>query len=146
LMVAMLLGLIVIGGATSIMLANKQSYRANEALSQVQETARTAFELLARDLRQAGATGCDNSGRVGSVLRTSGPEWWLDWNAIIGYDGNTAMPAVDIGTEPTERVDGTDAFEIRGTEGSAYSVETHDPSAASIKLNAATPAIELNDV
>ncbi len=146
LMVAMLLGLIVIGGATSIMLANKQSYRANEALSQVQETARTAFELLARDLRQAGATGCDNSGRVGSVLKTTGSQWWLDWGAITGYDGSTAMPAVDIGSAATERIDGTDAFEIRGTDGMAYSVETHDASAASIKLNATLPAIQVNDV
>lgn len=145
LMVAMLLGLIVIGGATSIMLANKQSYRANEALSQVQETARTAFELLARDLRQAGATGCDNSGRVGSVLG-AGTQWWSNWGGITGYDGSTVNPAVAIGTAVAERVGGTDSFEIRGTEGMALSVETHDPSAASIKLNAVTPPIQVNDI
>src|SRR5690554_4826207 len=64
LMVAMVLGLVVIGGAISLTLANRQSYRTNEGLSQVQESARTAFELLARDLRQAGVSGCDNEGQV----------------------------------------------------------------------------------
>ena len=144
LMVALLLGLIVIGGATSIMLANRQSYRTNEALSQVQESARTAFELLARDLRQAGATGCDNTGRVGSVLG-AGP-WWTDWRGLVGYEAGTENPAASIGTEPEERVAGTDSFQIRSTEGAAFSLETHDPATGTIKLNATAPAIVVDDV
>src|SRR5688572_13095418 len=69
LMIAMLLGLVVMGGAVSLLMANKQSYRTNEALSQVQESARTAFELLSRDVRQAGVNGCVNNGRVANVLK-----------------------------------------------------------------------------
>ena len=144
LMVALLLGLIVIGGATSIMLANRQSYRTNEALSQVQESARTAFELLARDLRQAGATGCDNTGRVGTVLG-AGP-WWRDWGGLIGYDAGTENPAVAVGTEPQARVAGTDSFQIHSTDGAAFSLETHDPATGSMKLNATAPAIQVDDI
>ena len=48
LMIAMLLGLIVIGGVSSIFLANQQTYRSNEALSEVQDGARVAFEMLSR--------------------------------------------------------------------------------------------------
>ena len=69
LMISMMLGLIVIGGVVSVVLAGKQSYRTNEALSQVQESARTAFELMARDIRQAGANGCGNNDRVANVLK-----------------------------------------------------------------------------
>jgi type IV pilus assembly protein PilW len=68
LMISMVLGLVVIGGALGVVLSNRQSYRTNEGLSQVQERARTAFELLARDVRQAGVTGCNNNGRVANVL------------------------------------------------------------------------------
>jgi prepilin-type N-terminal cleavage/methylation domain-containing protein len=44
LMISMLLGLVIIGAATGVILANRQSYRTNEGLSQIQESARTAFE------------------------------------------------------------------------------------------------------
>jgi len=63
LMVAMALGLVIVGGVVSVLTANKRSYRANEGLAQVQEAARTAFELIARDVRQSGNTGCDNAAR-----------------------------------------------------------------------------------
>ena len=47
LMIAMLLGLIVVGGVSSIFLANQQTYRSNEALSEVQDGARVSFEICA---------------------------------------------------------------------------------------------------
>src|SRR5215469_8159464 len=69
LMVAMLLGLVVIGGVTSVFLAGQQTYRSNEALGDVEQGSRTAFELLSRDIRNAGNTGCDtSSGRVANVV------------------------------------------------------------------------------
>lgn len=145
LMVAMLLGLIVVGGALSLIAANKQSYRTNEALAQVQESARTAFELLARDIRQAGSTGCDNSGRVGFVLNSS-TNWWQNWAGLVGYEGTTANPAVTIGTATGERVSATDSFQIRGTESPGLSIKTHDPSAATLELNATSAVIANGDI
>ena len=43
LMIALLLGLIVIGSAGSIYLANKRAYPATEVLGRVQESSRVAF-------------------------------------------------------------------------------------------------------
>lgn len=54
LMIAMVLGLVVVAGVISVFIANKQSYRTNEALSQVQDASRTAYEFMARDIRMAG--------------------------------------------------------------------------------------------
>ncbi|HET7222033.1 MAG TPA: prepilin-type N-terminal cleavage/methylation domain-containing protein, partial [Rhodanobacteraceae bacterium] len=72
LMIAMLLGLIVIAGVTSVFLAGQKSYRTNGALAEVEDGSRIAFELLARDIRQAGETGCDtSSGRITNVLKNS---------------------------------------------------------------------------
>src|SRR5687768_1961532 len=94
-MVSMVLGLIIVGGATSLILANRQSYRTNEALSQVQESGRTAFELLARDVREAGMSGCDSNGRMANVLDTDdGIAWWQTWFGIAGYEGSEVNPAV----------------------------------------------------
>lgn len=147
LMVAMVLGLVIIGGATGVILANRQSYRTNEALSEVQESARTAFELLARDAREAGITGCENNGRLANVLDTSGgTAWWQTWFGIAGYDGGAVNPAVAIGSEPAERVEGTDSVILQGIRGMGLSVETHEPTSANFKINAASPAITVGDV
>src|SRR5690349_11843804 len=98
LMISMVLGLVVIAGVISVLLANKRSYRSNEGLGQVQETARTAFELLARDIRQAGGTGCDNARRMSNVLTPPYTSWWENWASIEGFDGGADDPAVTEGT------------------------------------------------
>ena len=63
LMIAMVLGLVIIGGATSLIVANRQSYRTNEGLSQVQESARTAVELLSRERGLAFTSSADGLNR-----------------------------------------------------------------------------------
>ncbi len=67
LMISMVLGLLVIAGVGSVFLANKDAYRTNEALSQVQDAARTSFEFLAREARQAGSSPCGTN-NIQSVL------------------------------------------------------------------------------
>jgi type IV pilus assembly protein PilW len=144
LMIAMLLGLVVTGAAVSVLLSNKQSYRTNEALSQVQESARTAFELLARDVRQTGINGCDNKGRVANVLPAA--SWWDSWFVIRGYDGAVSDPAVVFGTAVAQRVDGTDSLVLQGAEGEGLSLVSHDAAAASFAINAAASNFVVNDI
>ncbi len=54
LMIAMLLGLILIGGVVNIFLASSQTYRLQEAMFRVQESGRFALDMMLRDLRDAG--------------------------------------------------------------------------------------------
>jgi type IV pilus assembly protein PilW len=63
LMVALVLGLLVAGAAFAIFHANQLSYRSNEGLNRVQESARVAFELMSRDIRAAGGSACSNVAR-----------------------------------------------------------------------------------
>ena len=122
LMISMVLGLVIIGGATSVMLANQQSYRTNEALSQVQESQRSAFELLSRDVREAGFNGCNSRGRVANVLerRSPGPYWWQTWVGMQGFDGRQAGGAVSFGTAVGTRVEGTDSIVVQGVQGLGF--------------------------
>jgi type IV pilus assembly protein PilW len=145
LMVALVLGLVVVGAAVSVVLANKQSYRTNEALSQVQESARTAFELLARDLRQAGMSGCDRSGRIANVLLPNAA-WWQTWFGLRGVAGDESDPAVATGTAVAERVAGTDSIQLQGIEGAGLTVQSHDPVSATFKISATTSGLALGDV
>ncbi len=104
LMIAMILGLVVMAGVVSVFLAGQQSFRTNDALADVQDSARVAFELMARDIREAGLTGCNSvNGRIANVL-ANGPgaatvKWWADWdsndnNPLRGFDAGMADPAL----------------------------------------------------
>jgi type IV pilus assembly protein PilW len=145
LMVAMVLGLVVVGGVVSVLLGNKRSYRTNEGLSQIQESARTAFELLARDARQTGATGCDSSGRVANVLNP-GTAWWQTWSGVAGFEGTATDPAVAVGTGTGDRVGGTDSIQVQSIDGTGLSVKTHNPAAATVQINAASTTFTPDDV
>lgn len=147
LMVAMVLGLIFIGGAVSLTLANRRSYSTNEGLSQVQEGGRTAFELLARDIRQAGLTGCDNTNPIDNVLDTgAGTEWWQTWFGVRGYGGAQASTGAAFGAARGDRVAGTDSIQTQGIQGLGLTVESHDPAAAYLQINAGATDIEAGDV
>ncbi len=152
LMIAMLLGLIVIAGVSSVFLANLRSYHTNTALGNVQSNARIAFELMARDIRQAGLTGCNSqSPRIANVLN-GGPyknndKWWANWNnAVHGYDAGSADPAVAIGTGTGERVSGTDSIELLGARGAGLTVVTHDKNAANFTVNKTSNDIANGDI
>jgi type IV pilus assembly protein PilW len=153
LMVALVLGLIVIGGVTSVFLSNQQSYRSNQAMGEVQDNSRIAFEFMARDLRNAGLTGCGNAGRISNVLKNGpvagGTDWWANWdNAIHGYDNGVGDPAVTTGAALGERVAGTDSIELIGATGAGWSVNLHSASASppTIQLNEASSSLQAGDV
>lgn len=148
LMVAMLLGLIVIGGVTSVFLANQRTYRTNQALSDVQNGSRVAFELMARDIRNAGLTGCNNNGRVANVLNNPGSAWWANWgNALVGYTGAQTDPATGgFGTGASQRIAGTDSIMLIGAADSGLSVAQDNEPAANFKLNETTSDLKQGDV
>lgn len=142
LMVAMLLGLIVIGGVTSVFLANQQVYRTNAALGEVQDNTRMSFELLAQNIREAGLLGCGSNGQVANVLPESpsngGTDWWADWNkSLVGYGAGTATtnPALTVGTAPGNQVSGTDSLTILSAADGGLSVNTQTASATTFTLN-----------
>jgi type IV pilus assembly protein PilW len=54
LMIATTLGLFLIGGAIAIHLNGSATYRVNEAIARVQETANVAMDIVVEDLRRAG--------------------------------------------------------------------------------------------
>jgi type IV pilus assembly protein PilW len=70
LMIAMVLGLIVMGAAFAVFMSNQSTFGANEGLNRMQENARVAFELMSRDIRAAGGSACSNM----SVVESAGAE------------------------------------------------------------------------
>ncbi|MCA1938752.1 MAG: prepilin-type N-terminal cleavage/methylation domain-containing protein [Dechloromonas sp.] len=58
LMVAMTIGLILMLGATGVLITNQRAFTATEGLSQIQENSRIAVDMIARDIREAGGHPC----------------------------------------------------------------------------------------
>ncbi|MBJ7574797.1 prepilin-type N-terminal cleavage/methylation domain-containing protein [Luteimonas sp. MC1828] len=67
LMIAMVLGLVVMGAAFAVFMSNQNTFGTNEGLNRIQENARVAFELMSRDIRAAGGSACSNMSVVESV-------------------------------------------------------------------------------
>ncbi|MDI1252036.1 prepilin-type N-terminal cleavage/methylation domain-containing protein [Thermomonas sp.] len=70
-MIAMVLGLIVLGAAIAVFQSNQRTYSANQGLNRIQENARVAYEMLSRDIRSVGSSACSNEGLVLGTDATS---------------------------------------------------------------------------
>ena len=145
LMLALTLGLVIIGGVISIFLTNQQAFRTTEGLSRLQENARISFELMARELRQAGGNPCGTK-FVANMLKTN--DWSTDWDAgtIQGYESTVAAPSTPFGTAAAERFAGTDAIRILsdslsiGAGITAHDTAANPPTITLTTSNAALPA------
>lgn len=135
LMVALTLGLIIVGGVISIFVANQQAFRTTAALGRLQENARISFELMAREVRQSGGNACGTP-LVRNLLRNT--NWSSNWDAgaIVGYAGETnATDIKGFGTDPVTRVEGTDAVKVLGSAiGFAAGIKSHNADNATIEL------------
>lgn len=117
LMLALLLGLIVVAAAGGVFLANKRVYAASETLNRVQENSRVSFELMARDVREAGGSPCGTSSEVVNMLKNGGSGWWTSFgDGLRGYNGGAAAGT---GSAPVPgAVAGTDAIDLYMANGS----------------------------
>ncbi|MGI5309102.1 PilW family protein [Rheinheimera sp. WS51] len=129
LMIAMVLGLLVLGGALGIFMSNQTTSRVNNSLSEVQNTARIAFQLMSKDIRSAGFSGCGNPVRVVNILNSAQP--WATWND--GIRGLAAPVAAINGITPTL---GTEAIRVMYASGVSSSINSHDTANAEFTLTA----------
>lgn len=148
LMIAMALGLGVIGAVLYTFASNRQAYRATEGLSRVQENTRIAFELLARDVRQAASIPCGRTAPVANVLNGVAGNDWQNWaNAFIGYDGgDAAFPYAAFGAGAGDRVAATDAIQAVGGSGQGAVVTAHNTAAATLTLQGNPDGLRAGDI
>lgn len=164
LMVAMLLGLIVIAGISSVFLANVKSFRSNTALSNVQSNARTAFTMMARDIRGAGFTGCNSrmyqlagGSHVANVLNNGpnagGTKWWADWslNSVHGFGSQSTVADSAIQGQVGDTNGGapatnTDSLMLLSATGTGARFKPILTPGASFILYQADPNLEAGDI
>ena len=141
LMVALVLGLIMTGALLSAFIANRNVYAATESLGRVQENARAAFELMARDVREAGGTPCNSQEPPSvNVVKNFDSYSYADFGAgIRGYDGAEAGIAA-FGTDVRHRVSGTDALTLKSAGDDGMRVKPDNPADVNVGTYQQPPA------
>lgn len=132
LMIAMLLGLVLMGGVVQIFLGSKQTYNLQEAQSRLQENGRLAMHFLPHDIRLTDFQGCRSrqnytANIIATPTASEAPDldaslWDLNGgitgsdNVVAGtIDALTGLPVVAAGTNPANLsiVAGTDVVRIQ---------------------------------
>jgi len=137
LMVAMVVGLLIVGGAFSLHIGSRDTQIANEAQMDMVADARFAIELITQDLRSAGMWGrtsadslidCRDTDPDGPCTPTSTgdtppspmsgdcrPAWYYDLVPVFAHDGDvTGNPyAATCISDSEGYVAGTDILEIK---------------------------------
>lgn len=98
LMIAMLLGLFIIGGVLGIFIASSETNRRTDDLARIQENARAAIQFMAHSMREAGGTPCGLPPGKGLILHASTtPSSWYTGgddfkDSLLGYAGGAGFP------------------------------------------------------
>ena len=101
-MIALLIGVFLLGGIMLVFISSKQTYRTQENLSRLQENGRFAMEFLSRDIRMAGFWDCMTSNSaVSDVTGTDGASGAPDAITLRGAFARLHAPADACGTAVT---------------------------------------------
>ncbi len=124
-MIAMVLGVFLLGSIVQFFAESRQSNRVHEAAARMQETGRMALEMLSRDIRMADFWGCASD--VANIVNNLNPAraGFIDYAAggIEGTEGGTGA---------------SDTLILRGAFGTGLSVEP--PFGPQASANVKVPA------
>ena len=118
LMVAMALSLVLMAGVLSIFASSKLTYLNNEKTSRVQENGRLALDLIMRDIRSAGYSGCAKAVPFNSTLNNATTMLWDYSRPMQGFEftgPGTWAPVLNTTVIPAAQApqDGSDAILLR---------------------------------
>ena len=137
LMISMVISLVLIGGVVSVFQSNKRTYVTGDALAEIQENVRIAYDYIAREVRMAGAgySCLANVTTVQNMLNSTD----FDFNfaqPMEAYDNGNNLPEALSGVVKS----GTDVLVVRGTYGVGAKLETElDTPSASLKITSIEP-------
>lgn len=137
LMISMLIGLFVITTISSTFLRSSRTTQLNHQLGVMQESARTAMNYIAKDVRMAGYTGCDSFTVMGNslVANNSSHTWATSEQPVQGLNQTDTTSRVDALAESESllifKLDSETTFNITNHQTSSTTL-TLDNSASSV--------------
>ncbi|MCC6851593.1 MAG: prepilin-type N-terminal cleavage/methylation domain-containing protein [Rubrivivax sp.] len=151
LMVALALGLVVVGAAAMLFSGTIVAGHTSDNLSRMAESVRTSYDLMVREVREAGASPCDAQVLTANVLtqaQGAAPAWWATWGEPLrGFDGAADFDGAAFGGGVGERVAGTQAVVVRyGQTLDGVRVSAHNPAGAVFTVNPANHGVAVGDL
>lgn len=133
LMISLALGLIIVGVIIGVFLGTSQTYRTQDAMSQIQESGRFAIELLSRDIRQIGFRGaCMPEASINSLLDTNNAIFDFDLGSLNGWHQSAGTYAAIM----NNYVPQTDTLLIKNAESMDVKPSGNTPAnAGTVNLN-----------
>jgi len=146
LMVAMVLGLLLMGGVIQMYTANRQTYRVSEGVSRIQENARYAIAMIQREARMAGYFGCNSETPIKDTLNPNTlftadfdtPLEGFEATSVSAWSPAITTAQLTLGTGPTNQaLGGSDVLAIRRVGDTPMAVRTEMPNvSADLKITA----------
>lgn len=140
LMIAVVLGLVVVGGIIAVLIASRKSYELQQGNNFNQQTLRFGMSQMDWSIRMADFWGGIEKGSVFGSPDTSGlggsgscdAAWVLDYKAgIHGYDGGDSFPITNC-VDDANYVAGSDVVVVRYADTRGYSPLTADYKATTV--------------
>lgn len=150
-MIALVIGIILLGGAVNIFISNNSVYRLESELSRMQESGRFLIEIMSKEIRMAGFSGCSSRGTIDINVMTDTPPpvSFSSDIAVLGFndDGtdtwdpvlpaNTIIALYDIDGDTTkDLVSDTDIINIQRADscGATLTEGTQTDQSAQFKV------------
>lgn len=150
LMIALVLGLLVVGAAIGIFISNRQAYQATEGVGRAQEGVRTAFEMISRDVREAAGNPCVNNLPIANVVTGATGNWWSNLNqwgeAFRGFGESESMDGLTTGSGSAQRVANTEAVQLFAADDNVATISAHDTASFKFTVNANDHGINAGDL
>jgi type IV pilus assembly protein PilW len=136
LMIALVIGLMIIAGVLQVFVGSTITYSMQSGLSKIQENGRFAMSFLARDIRQAGYTGCSKNTTFANTLNrdaSGAVPSFLDLDEMVS--GENDMDGIEAyGKVP---IAGTDVIEVRFVDpAGACKINKHVETSANLHCDA----------
>ena len=134
-MVAIVIGSLLLLGATSLLINNKRIYQTQDQLGRMQENARFAVQRMFHDISMAGYFGCTGAAGVitnnlNNNLATGGADYDVS-HPVEGFDdatGNWLPSGRTFAPSPARtRALETDGITVRGMSGMSYYLDSASP-------------------
>ncbi|MDD5365235.1 MAG: PilW family protein [Gallionellaceae bacterium] len=145
-MVSMAIGLLLVAGMIGLYISQSQGSRQSLSFSRMQENARYAFELIGRDLRMVGDTGCYRNTIVSTLDATTRGYWYgaVDSQPLIGYeDAATTAPTINSLRSNVLR---GDALAVLRVDGETPNIISSYTQSSGVFTLTATPNLSADDI
>ncbi|MGD2118530.1 MAG: hypothetical protein PVG66_09235, partial [Chromatiales bacterium] len=153
LMISVALGLALMAGAITLFQQNKQTYNFQESIARLQENGRFALDMITRDIRSLGYSGClSRNLKINNRLNNSGNVPFDFESGINGFDAQAGSWSPSVGADVTGIVGvtllaGRDVLVTKGASG-CYSETTGSVSsgASAVKVAVGSTCLGAGDI